>query len=174
MALDEFEEDLNRWLEGFRHRLESSLYELPLGVLEFSAPIFLSPQTSLAEALSEMHKNRVGFVLVGEAHDLKGIFTERDLIYKVFPRKLSLEATPLSQVMTAPARTLPVKARIVHALHEMSVGGFRHLPVLDEEEKVVGVVSVRHILKFLVDLFPDEILNIPPEHFKPSTEEGGG
>ena len=48
-------------------------------------------------------------------------------------------------------------------LNKMSVGGFRHVPAVDEQGRPAFVVSVRMVVQFLVDAFPDQILNLPPE-----------
>jgi CBS domain-containing protein len=51
---------------------------------------------------------------------------------------------------------------MTHALNLMSVGGFRHVPLVDEKRRPVGVVSVRDIVNHLVDHFPDKVLNVSP------------
>jgi CBS domain-containing protein len=45
----------------------------------------------------------------------------------------------------------------------MSVGGYRHVPLVDGGGRPVGVVSVKDIVDYLVEHFPREVLNIPPE-----------
>ena len=51
---------------------------------------------------------------------------------------------------------------LVYALNQMSVGGYRHIPLLDDEGRPVGVVAMQHIVDYLVSLFPREVLNLPP------------
>ena len=60
--------------------------------------------------------------------------------------------------------SLPLAASVAWVLNKMSVGGFRHVPVIDEEGHLAFVVSVRDIVQFLVEAFPSEILNLPPEY----------
>ncbi len=45
----------------------------------------------------------------------------------------------------------------------MSVGGFRHVPVVDEAGRPAGILSARDVLDFVVELCPEELLNLPPE-----------
>ena len=52
---------------------------------------------------------------------------------------------------------------IVFALNKMGVGGFRHVPLVDENYRPVGIVSVRHIVRYVVDFFAKEVMNLPPE-----------
>lgn len=163
MEGEEFHEDLARWLEQARkHRFESALYEFSLRHLTLPPPLFAPPETPILEEVEKMAEARQGYLLVGTPRALLGIFTERDLLSRVLPRKLPLETTPLAEVMTRNPRCLKRHARLVHALNLMVEGGFRHIPVV-EDGIVVGVLSVREMMGFLADLFPDEILNIPPE-----------
>jgi CBS domain-containing protein len=159
--MDELDEDIARFLEGFKGRLESALYEFPLRKLSIDTPLFFPPHTPLKTVVETMGEKKKGCVLVGSPENLQGIFTERDLLYRFFPRSLPLE-TPVEAIMTKNPYTLPLSARIVHALHLMAVYDFRHIPVRDEKKRIVGVVSVKDIIHFLTDLFPAEILNIPP------------
>ena len=69
----------------------------------------------------------------------------------------------LKEVMTLEPETLALDSRLAWALNMMSVGGFRHVPVIDERGWPAFVVSVRDIVEFLVESFPSEILNLPPD-----------
>ena len=64
--------------------------------------------------------------------------------------------------MTPDPECLTPGDRIAYALNKMSVGGFRHIPLVDEDGRPVGVVAMRNIVDFVVDLFPGEVLNLPP------------
>ena len=59
--------------------------------------------------------------------------------------------------------SLPTSAPVAWVLNKMSVGGFRHVPVVDPEGRLAFVVSVRDVVQFLVDHFPAEIMNLPPD-----------
>jgi CBS domain-containing protein len=65
--------------------------------------------------------------------------------------------------MTPNPETLSVHSAVAYALNKMSVGGFRHIPVVDDERRPAFVVSVRDVVEFLVDAFPREVLNLPPD-----------
>jgi CBS domain-containing protein len=70
---------------------------------------------------------------------------------------------PLGEVMTGEPESLPVDAKLAWALNMMSIGGFRHLPVTDKRGWPAFILSVRDIVQFLVEAFPAEILNLPPD-----------
>jgi CBS domain-containing protein len=58
---------------------------------------------------------------------------------------------PISEVMTVNPATLRSRDKISFAIHRMNVGGFRHVPILDADDRLVGVISIRDILRFLTD-----------------------
>ena len=94
---------------------------------------------------------------------LTGIFTERDVLTKIIDSGRNPATVPLSEVMTADPESLPTDAKLAWALNMMSVGGFRHLPVTDTRRWPAFIISVRDIVEFLVESFPTEILNLPPD-----------
>ena len=90
-----------------------------------------------------------------------GRVSERDVLTKVVFRDHS-NALKVESVMTRRPETLEETASIAYALNKMSVGGYRHIPVVERSGKPIGVLSVRDIVDFLVELFPDGVLNLPP------------
>ena len=52
---------------------------------------------------------------------------------------------------------------IVYALNRMALGGYRHVPLVDQEDKPVGLVSIKDIVEYLVEVVPDLVYNLPPE-----------
>jgi len=92
---------------------------------------------------------------------LSGIFTERDVLFRIVDQGRNPATLPLADVMTPDPEVLPVRSTVAYALNKMSLGGFRHLPVVDEEHRPVFVVSVRDVVGFLVEAFPREVFNLP-------------
>lgn len=92
-----------------------------------------------------------------------GIFTERDVLLKIIDSGHNPVDVRLRDVMTPDPESLPVDAKLAWALNVMSVGGFRHLPVTNDQGWPVFILSVRLIVDFLVESFPTEILNLPPD-----------
>jgi CBS domain-containing protein len=102
----------------------------------------VGPEASVAEAAKLMAKKSVGAVVVVAAGQLAGIFTERDIAYRVVAKGLDANATRLSDVMTRDPETIASDQPFGRALHRMQARGFRHMPVV-EGGKVVGIVSSR-------------------------------
>jgi CBS domain-containing protein len=89
-----------------------------------------------------MQTARIGSVLVVEKDALVGIFTERDALFRVLAGGLDPDRTKVGEVMTADPQTISPDRPLVHALHLMHDGGFRHMPVV-ENGAPVGMVSIR-------------------------------
>ncbi len=125
-------------------------------------PRKVAPQQTVAEAVALMCKHRVGCLLVCEGERLVGIFTERDLLRRVLSSGRPLTA-PVSSCMTPDPITVNPKESISAALRRMEEGGYRHLPVVDHAGQAVGVLSVKRIVHYLAEHFPDTVYNLPPD-----------
>jgi CBS domain-containing protein len=148
-------------------RFDASLLREPLTVLHHRTPLLFSPKDSASEAMRAMQGEHRGCVLVSEDASsqsrLLGIFTERDVLNRVIDGGRNPAHLSLGEIMTADPECLRVDASIAWALNKMEVGGFRHVPVVDEAGRPQLVVSVRDIVAYLVAAFPEEILNLPPD-----------
>jgi len=125
-------------------------------------PRRIAPDRPVAEAVSLMRQHRVGCLLVCQGERLVGIFTERDLMRKVLApgRPLSL---PVSDVMTPDPVQVHRKEPIGAVIRRMEEGGYRHLPVVDDAGRPVGVLSVKRIVHYLVEHYSPTICNQPPD-----------
>ena len=105
------------------------------------------PATStIREAARYMVEQGVGSVLVMEDGALCGIFTERDALSIFVATRRNPDLTRLAEVMTAAPQTLPPDATPKDAARRMAEGKFRHMPVVDGDGRILGVVSQRDLL----------------------------
>ncbi|MDP7633982.1 MAG: CBS domain-containing protein [Candidatus Latescibacterota bacterium] len=105
---------------------------------------------TLADVIGKLQKRNVGCVLVtGHGEELVGIFTERDVLYRVAGLIDRAASIPVESLMTPKPSTLRPSDPISHALHLMAVHGFRHIPLIDDDGRPVGVVSLRDIIRFM-------------------------
>ncbi len=149
--------------------LQQPINELP----GLQTMVGVSPDTSVRAAIREMIGKRVGCVLVLEDGKVVGVFSERDVLCKVSVNDIDIDATPVAQLMTRRPETVPADCALVYALHKMTIGGYRHIPVLDSDGLPVAVVSMRDIVDFLVSLAQEEILNLPdPDQPRATSREG--
>jgi CBS domain-containing protein len=133
----------------------------------------------VSEAMRAMQGEHRGCVVVSEDGTpnsrLVGIFTERDVLFRIVDRGRNPATLPVGEVMTQDPETLPEQATIAHVLNMMSVGGFRHVPVVDDQGRPSCIVSVRDVVQLLVEAFPREVSNLPTVDVPgglPRTREG--
>ncbi len=113
-------------------------------------PIIVSPETSVGEVIQKMQATPTkGCVLICDKNKkLVGIASVRDILLKVAGIVEDLDRTPVKNIMTPNPECLDKDASLAFALHKMSIGKFRHVPVL-ENGLPIGVVSTRDLIENL-------------------------
>jgi CBS domain-containing protein len=101
-----------------------------------------APGILVSKAARLMAARNVGAIMVVEDDHLVGIFTERDVVFRVVAPGLDAKATRLADVMTRAPHTVDPDKPFGYALLMMQEKGFRHLPVI-EDGKPIGIVSSR-------------------------------
>jgi len=130
--------------------------------LQPPAPLVASPQQSVRQAVQLMQEHRMGCVCVCDNERLLGIFTERDLLKRVLGPGRPLSLT-LRECMTPDPVTVKASEPVAAALRLMQLGGYRHLPVINENGRPIGILSVKRIVRYLVEHFPSTVYNLPPD-----------
>lgn len=154
-----YEEDATR-----TKTIDARLFAEPIKSLPRRAGRVAVPLgTTIGQAARIMKEHRVGCVLVEDGGKLIGIFTERDILTKLVGTGYDPAKVAVDGVMTRNPETLTPEDPIAFALQQMSVGGFRHVPLVDADGHPVGILSVKDVVDYLTEHFPKEILNIPPE-----------
>lgn len=144
-------------------RLGAAILQLPICELPtLRDAVCVAPTASVRTAIECMNSHSLGCVLVEDKDRLVGIFTERDVLTKIVGTGADIDATPVSEVMTEDPETLSPDDKVSFALNKMTVGGFRRIPLIDEEGRAAGVVSMRNVVDYMVELFRTEVLNLPP------------
>lgn len=157
---------------------DAELIRAPVTALPIREPVVLSARATVTEAVRAMQREHRGCVLVTDdgttQSKLLGIFTERDVLFRIVDRGKNPATLPLGEVMTPDPEALPDTASVASVLNKMSLGGFRHVPVVDNEHRPRCVVAVRDVVEYLVQAFPREVLNLPPatEQKSPPSREG--
>jgi CBS domain-containing protein len=135
----------------------------------------VSPRDSVADVVRVMVGCRTGFVLVMDGADgaarLVGIFTERDFVNRVVAAGADV-SLPVERVMTPAPKVVRLGGSVHAAVEMMEQGGYRHLPVVGERGEPVGVLSVKDVMRYLVEYFPARVYNLPPtpEQAQPARE----
>ncbi|MBB6500245.1 CBS domain-containing protein [Pedobacter cryoconitis] len=116
-----------------------------------SAQIFSVPaDTSVLNALSVMMEKNISALLIMEAGQLLGIFTERDYARKIILQGRSSADTELREVMTANLLTITPEDSLEHCMKIMTDDHIRHLPVIANAQ-VAGMVSIGDVVKFIIE-----------------------
>ena len=106
----------------------------------------LPSSSTIREAARYMVEHGVGSVLVMEDESLRGIFTERDALRIFVATRRNSDYTHLDDVMTEAPQTLSPDATAQDAAERMAAGQFRHMPVVDGDGRILGVVSQRDLI----------------------------
>ena len=161
--MSEFQDEYSESLDGEFRKLEDALLSDEVRLLAPSEPIRLSPDDSVADAVTRMVDNRrAGVVVVDAAGRLTGIFTERDLLTRVVRQGRDMARTRLAEVMTANPEALAPDDRICFAINRMHNAGYRTVPLVDSQHRPIGIVTVNDVVGWLARVFPEAILNLRP------------
>lgn len=154
--------------------LDHRMLREPIRTLEMRPAVSVTQGTALGEAIRQMQQQRVGCVMVVDGGRLAGILTERDILYKVLGTNQDMNKILVDAVMTRNPEALTPEDAIVYAFQKMSVGGFRHVPLVDAQHRPVGMLSVKDVVDWVAEFFPQDVLNVPPEPgMLPRQPEGG-
>ena len=109
--------------------------------------ISLGPGATVFDAACVMTRANCGSVLIIDpASTLLGILTERDLMTRVLAKAIDPAKTAVTEVMTRNPRCVPPETKVADAVLIMIERGFRHLPIVADSGKILGVFSVRDAL----------------------------
>lgn len=135
-----------------QNKVEASLMTEPVSVLAPKPPVTVRDDATIGDAMKTMIDRAVGALLVvNAANQLVGILTERDFLTKVAGQS-QYGQRRVSESMTANPETVSPLDPLAFALQRMDTGGYRHLPVVGENRRPIGVISVRDVLKHITKL----------------------
>ena len=110
---------------------------------------------SVRDAIGMLAERRIGALPVMEAGRVAGIFSERDVIYRLREQGAAVLDSQVGDVMTAPAVTVDPQTEVLSALSLMTKRRIRHLPVMEHGE-MVGFVSIGDLVKYRIDRIESE------------------
>lgn len=151
----------------------------PLSVVARREPVAVAPGTSIAACIDAIQRTGSGdsvFVTDPDGR-LRGVLTERDIFGRLVGDDVADPVdlgAPVDGLMTTEPRTLRATGTVGDVLALMQTGRYRNVPVVDDDQRLVGVVRQVDILRFLAESFPEELLNLPPRpHQRMEQAEGG-
>ncbi len=158
-----------------RITVDEGIFNRPIRDLHYHPPLCMQRTGKLAEAVELMQRHSVGAVMIQEGETLVGILSERDILRKVLGKQVDLQQVGVEQHMTPEPEVVIPDDTIGRAVFVMHGGGFRHLPVVDEKQRPVGIVSVKDILEYFTGFFAHTLLTRPPKarrEYTPRVEGG--
>ena len=154
-------------------RVEERIKVVEVLALGIDPPVIADAGTSLREIIREMRDHRASCALLTLDDRLTGVFTERDVVTRVVGVRGVLDG-PVSEVMTSDPEHIRRGDRLSTAVRLMRRRGYRHLPVIDDDGRVIGCVRHEDVVSYLAEVYPAEVLNLPPDPGQVIlTREGG-
>jgi CBS domain-containing protein len=122
-----------------------------VGLLNPKSPLLLSQDSTVAEAIAILQREKIGAIVTTDNNGkIAGIFTERDIVLKVICKHTDFDSIEVSKVHTANPQTIEMTSSIAFALNMMSQGGYRHIPIVEDDQIPVGMISVKDIIDYIV------------------------
>ncbi len=109
-----------------------------------------APSDTIYDAVVSMTYRQCGAIAVTEKDKLVGIFTERDLLARVVGQGRDVESTPISEVMSQNIETATEHDSAILCMGRMDHGRFRHIPVVDHDGNLIGMLSQRDFVAYTV------------------------
>lgn len=130
----------------------------PVSTLKPKEPLWVSESMTIFEAVTLMNQHKVGCLLVGDSSQkLVGIFTEKDFVVFAPEVTSTIDTVTVSACMTTSPKTAKENSSVAHVLNLMCENGFRHIPIVREDESLVGILSVRDFFDYLSSHIVSEI-----------------
>src|SRR5262249_49073168 len=144
-------------------RLAMAGLHRPVGELPaLTAALTCERSATVRQAIEAMQGARTGCLLILDQGPFVGIFTGRDVLSQVAAQVVDLDHLLVGTLMTPQPERLHVEDDLVYALNQMSLGGYRYIPLLDDQGRPTRVVSERGIVDALAALFAQDVFNLPP------------
>jgi CBS domain-containing protein len=131
-----------------------------MNILDYCAanPASVPLTASAADAIEAMIERRMGAAAVVDEHGVvAGIFTERDVMTRVALSGRDPHEIPITEVMTTPVVMATRSTSIPEATAVMINHLKRHLPVVEDDGRLIGILSIRHVLERKVDELTTQI-----------------
>ena len=140
---------------------EAVKIDSPISNFDLREPLIVELGTSLENVLENMQKTNNSCILTLSNEKLNGILTERDILLKVTGKGYDLQLTTIDEFITPNPEYVSPENPLAYALNKMYVGGFRNVPVVNDEMYPIGIISISDIISTIADYFHNEIINLP-------------
>ena len=150
-GVSEFKDPLKNY-DGpeYADELERTIVESAIDRMRYQPVETIPSDATVEQTMRAMAEQDVGCAVIVDADGrLAGIFSERDVLNRVASRFEQIKDAPITTVMTRSPMAAYTSDSTGKAMNLMAIGGFRHVPILDVDDKVVGVLGPRRVSEFL-------------------------
>ena len=119
--------------------------------------VTVKPEITVMEAVRTMTEESIGAIAVVRGNRLIGMFSERDLMLRVVSGRRDPEQILVGDVMTSPVETIRRDSTVDEALKVMLDRHIRHLPIIDRDGTLCGMISMRSLLHDKVEELTDQL-----------------
>ena len=134
----------------YQDPLEEALAEQSIGAIRHEPFTVITPQMPVHEAVEKLAGLHVACLLVADEGSLVGVFSDRDVLRNVAFEYEQVKDRPVNEVMTNEPIYVYESDSAASALTVMALCGYRHVPVLDSDQKLIGIISPQRIMDFLM------------------------
>lgn len=128
----------------------------------------LAADDTVARVFDAMSRESHDCVLVLDRGALIGVFTSRDFLNRMATERRDPRQVRLGDVMTPAPRTLRPRDGVGYAINWMAIEGFRNVPIVDDDGRVLGVLTAWDVLRHLEEVF--EAIEATPRPVRPQSE----
>ncbi len=154
--------------------IQDALKADKIKLLALEPPLIVERRTPLREVLERMRAHPKGeAALVVEDRKPVGIFTERDVLLKLALSGVKL-SEPIEKYMNTRLSCLSVEDSLGEAVRVMNEKKYRHIPLLNAKGELAGSLTIRDVLNWLAEAFPQVVLNLPPRPHQTMNQAEGG
>lgn len=153
--------------------LSAETFRCTIEEIKMPKVICVDRSSSIKNVIAIMQDKKIGSVVVTQDGELYGIVTERDILMKVICLIDDLENTSVSEIMTEDPQSLRKEDEIAYILNNMHVGGYRHIPIVNENDEPVSMISIKDVVSWILDHFPQEITNLTGEPYRGQASREG-
>ncbi|MHC4993627.1 MAG: CBS domain-containing protein [Planctomycetota bacterium] len=152
-----FEDPLSNYDERvYADALERSLAEDTVTVINTTPYHTVSPDLTVREAMEQMSEHVIAcLVVVDEQHKPVGILSERDILMRFALEYDQVADQSLGEMMTKDPVVVHESENPARVINQMFSGKFRHVPVVDADGKLVGIIGPRRVTSYLQKYFED-------------------
>ena len=145
----------------------------PISSMNLKDVTTLDASVTVGEAVALLQKKNFGSAVITTNGKVSGIITERDIMSKVTLKGEELTKKSVTEIMTKDPLTLRKTDEIAYLLNNMHVGGYRHIPIVDANDKPISIASIRCVMDYVIEHFPASVMNMVGEPFRGESGRDG-